>query len=195
MTTEEKLQHFYEASVQSAVQEAQRMKKEHQDALDRMYQEHKNTVERQAQARLQGESDKLKREINKAVSARQLEFRQAYSQKLDEIKTRLFGEVEEKLNQFRTTPAYQEYLCRKIREALAFAGEDPVTIYLDPSDEALIPVLSEKLGVLPVLSPQAFQGGMQAVIPSRNILMDNSFSSLLHEAREEFIFTGGITDE
>ena len=195
MTTEEKLQHFYEASVQSAAKEAEKMKKEHRAALDQMYREHKETVERQARSRLQAESDKLKREINKTVSARQLEFKREYSAKTEEIKSRLFAEVEEKLERFKTTPEYFDYLCRKIREALDFAGDDALTVYIDPADQALIPRISEKLGFTPSVSAQAWKGGMRAVIRSKNILIDSSFATLLDEAREEYIFTGGMADE
>ena len=37
-------------------------------------------------------------------------------------------------------------------------------------------------------------GGMRAVIRSKNILIDNSFLSLLKDAKEKYIFTGGMTD-
>ncbi len=38
-------------------------------------------------------------------------------------------------------------------------------------------------------------GGMRAVIRSKNILIDNSFATLLRKAKEEFVFAGGMTDE
>ena len=34
-----------------------------------------------------------------------------------------------------------------------------------------------------------FLGGVRAVIPEKNILIDNSFETLLNEERENFIFT------
>lgn len=195
MTTEEKLQHFYDASIESAAREAQHLQKEHQEALDQLFQEHKETKERQARSQLQAESDKLKREINKAVSAKQLEYRRAYSAKTEEIKESLFQEVEKRLMHFKTTPEYLDYLCRRIQEALDFAEEDEMVIYIDPSDEHLLPALKEHFNFAPTLSRESWMGGMRAVIRSKNILIDNSFATLLHEAREEFIFTGGIADE
>ena len=75
MTIEEKLQHFYTASIDSAMQEAQQVQTQHQEALDKIFQEHKETKERQIQSHIQAETDNLKREINKTVSARQLEYR------------------------------------------------------------------------------------------------------------------------
>ena len=65
MTVEEKLEHFYNASIESAAKDAEHLQREHQEALDKIFQDHKETKERQARAQLQAESDKLSREINK----------------------------------------------------------------------------------------------------------------------------------
>lgn len=194
LTTEEKLQHFYNASIESAAKDAEQLKNEHQEALDKIFQEHKETKERQAKAQLQTESDNLKREINKTVSARQLEYRRILSSRTEEFKKKIFQEVEEKLNGFKSSSDYTDYLCSRIHEALDFAGEDEMVIYIDPSDEALLPALTQRLGFAPTLSRESWMGGMRAVIRSKNILIDNSFATLLHDAKEEFIFTGGMAD-
>lgn len=195
LTTEEKLQHFYNASIESAAKDAEQLKKEHQEALDKIFQEHKETKERQANAQLQAESDNLKREINKTVSAKQLEYRRILSSRTEEIKKKVFQEVDEKLTRFKSSPDYLEYLCGRIQEALDFAGEDEMVIYIDPSDEALLPSLTDRIGFTPTLSRESWKGGMRAVIRSKNILIDNSFATLLHDAKEEFIFTGGMANE
>ena len=171
MTIEEKLQHFYTASIDSAMQEAQQVQTQHQEALDKIFQEHKETKERQIQSHIQAETDNLKREINKTVSARQLEYRRLLSDKTEEIKQQLFHDVAERLAQFRSTPEYLEYLSQRIQE------------------------LAARFGFAPVVSREAFMGGMRAVIRSKNILIDNSFATLLREAKEEFVFAGGMTDE
>lgn len=140
-------------------------------------------------------TDNLKREINKTVSARQLEYRRLLSDKTEEIKQQLFHDVEERLTQFRSTPEYLEYLSQRIQEARDFAGEDAFVVYLDPADQNRIPELAARFDFAPVVSREAFMGGMRAVIRSKNILIDNSFATLLREAKEEFVFAGGMTDE
>lgn len=101
----------------------------------------------------------------------------------------------ERLAQFRSTPEYLEYLSQRIQEARDFAGEDALVVYLDPADQNWIPELAARFGFAPVVSKEAFMGGMRAVIRSKNILIDNSFATLLREAKEEFVFAGGMTDE
>ena len=195
MTTEEKLQHFYNASIESAAKDAEQLQQEHQAALDKIFQEHKETAERQAKAQLKAESDNIKRKINKAVSSRQLEYRRIISAKKEEIKKKVFDEVEAKLLSFKSSPEYIEYLNKMIQEALDFAEEDEMVIYIDPSDESCIPALEKRFGFAPSVSRESWIGGMRAVIRSKNILIDNSFATLLHDAKEEFIFTGGMADE
>lgn len=84
---------------------------------------------------------------------------------------------------------------QRIQEARDFAGEDALVVYLDPADQNWIPELAARFGFAPVVSREAFMGGMRAVIRSKNILIDNSFATLLREAKEEFVFAGGMTDE
>ena len=45
------------------------------------------------------------------------------------------------------------------------------------------------------ISAMPFLGGVRAVIPEKNILIDNSFETLLNEERENFIFHGGVEHE
>ena len=49
MTTEEKLQNFYNQSLDSATRQAQRVIGAHQKALDKIFEEHKATARRQAE--------------------------------------------------------------------------------------------------------------------------------------------------
>ena len=134
------------------------MQTQHQEALDKIFQEHKETKERQIQSHIQAETDNLKREINKTVSARQLEYRRLLSDKTEEIKQQLFHDVAERLAQFRSTPEYLEYLSQRIQEACDFAGEDALVVYLDPADQNRIPELAARLRLCPGSIQRSFHG-------------------------------------
>lgn len=195
LTTEEKLQHFYDASIESAAKEAATITKEHQDALDKTFLEHKETKERQAMAQIKTETDRIKREINKVVSARQIETRRIISAKKDELEAVIFEDIEKRLEIFKKSPEYIEYLTKHIQEAIDFAQKDEMVVYIDPSDEACIPELEKRFGFAPKISRESWMGGMRAVIRSKNILIDNSFATLLQDAKDEFVFSGGRGDE
>ena len=195
MTTEEKLQNFYNHSLDSASREAERLIADHQHALDKLFSEHKEIKLRQAEEEVAAETEKAKRDLNKSLSADQLQIKRQLSRKNMELKDQLFAEVREKLNEYKKDPSYEDYLARKIREAVDFAGTDHLKLYLDSSDEAHKASLESKLSVTLTISSIPFLGGIRAVIPEKNILIDNSFETLIAEERENFIFHGGIGHE
>ena len=127
-------------------------------------------------------------------AARDLDLAQARLDSVDRLICEIAPAIEYNW-QSELTPEYLEYLSQRIQEARDFAGEDALVVYLDPADQNWIPELAARFGFAPVVSREAFMGGMRAVIRSKNILIDNSFATLLREAKEEFVFAGGMTDE
>lgn len=194
MTTEEKLQHFYDFSMKSADTEAKQILSEYQSTLDAQFRAHKEEKNLEAERQLKDEANKARREINKALSAEQLNIKRLISNKEREIKEQLFAEVKDKLIAYKSaSPAeYLDFICTKIKEAWAFAAGDEMTIYIDPSDEALQKDIEDKTGVKTTISKEIFFGGMRAVISSKNILIDESFVTLMNEAKDNFTFDGGI---
>ena len=195
LTIEEKLNNFYQSSIETARANASMIIEEHQAALDKIFTEHKETMERQAAAELAAEKEKLKRELNKQLSTEQLHIKRSLSRKNMELKDKLFAEVIEKLRAFKKTPEYTAYLERKIKEPCDFAAGDALTIYLNASDAHLKEQLEQSTNTKLTLSREDFKGGVRAVIETKHILIDNSFLTLLNDERETFIFHGGVTHE
>lgn len=195
LTIEEKLNNFYQSSIETARANANAIIEEHQAALDKIFTEHKETMERQAAAELAAEKEKLKRELNKQLSTEQLHIKRSLSRKNMELKDKLFAEVIEKLRAFKKTPEYTAYLERKIKETCDFAAGDALTIYLNASDAHLKEQLEQSTNAELILSREDFKGGVRAVIETKHILIDNSFLTLLNDERETFIFHGGMTHE
>ena len=191
MTIEEKLQHFYDLSVEEAGSTAEDDLRNHKARLEEMLNQHKQARKQDSEEQLKAETANAKREINKALSAEQLTLKRELNARENELKDQLFVDVKEKLNAFRSTAAYKEYLIRKIRDAVAFAGDDELFVYLSPEDAGLLQELSASVGFPIQLANESFIGGMRAEIPSKNILIDNSFTEALRVRRREFNFDGG----
>ena len=183
MTIDEKLQHFYEVSLDEAREDAAQAIQEHKEHLARTLEDHKQT------------SRHVRREVNKALSAEQITLRRDLSRKQEELKETLFAEVKTKVQQFITTAEYDEYLCRRINEAVKFAGDDEIQIYLSSSDKSKANDLAQKTGTPLQVSKEDFIGGIRAEIPHKNILIDNSFSANLASMCREFKFDGGLKNE
>ena len=195
MTIDEKLQHFYEVSLEEAREDAAQAIQEHKRLLSEKLEEHRQLSRQNAEAEVKAETEHVRREVNKALSAEQITLKRDWSKKQEELKEALFGEVSTKIRDFMSTSEYETYLCRKIKEAQDFAENDESHIFLSSTDRERLDALIQKTGISLQVSEEDFIGGIRAEIPHKNILIDNSFAANLDAMRKEFKFDGGMTHE
>lgn len=191
MTTEEKLKRFSEAALSDAQKQSDALIENTTNAINADYEEYKATIDEQMALRLKSESENTRVQLNKELADRQLEIKRKQGAKQEELKEKIIVEVRNKLAMFMDTPEYENFLIRKIKDALLFAGNDEISIYIDPNDASYLNMLQVNTGATISVSKYSFGGGMRAVIRSKNILIDNSFESKLAEATDSFTFTGG----
>ena len=72
MTIDEKLQHFYEVSIDEAKEDAAQAIQAHKENLSQMLEEHKQSQRQTADAQIKAEAEHVRREVNKALSAEQI---------------------------------------------------------------------------------------------------------------------------
>lgn len=195
MKMQEKLQHFYKVSLESAQEEAQKEIESYEAELEQGFASYKEEKLRQEEANRKAEQESARRQANKEISSEQIELRRRLSGCQDECKQQLFEEVEKKLQAYRKDPAYEEYLLAKYKKALTFAGEDQIDLILSHGDQAYAENLEKKLAHPVTVSEEDFGGGIRAVIEARNIQIDDSFASMLEAERQSYIYEGGITHE
>lgn len=195
MTTEEKLQHFYEVSMDTAREEATKALDEYKAALEIEMERHKQEKQAASENQFKIESDNAAREINKALSAEHLHIKRKLSKKQQKLKESIFAEVEELLDDFSKKPEYTDWLENKIKQSLEIAENDSVQIYLTAKDSAKAEELTKRTGITPLISETDFLGGIRAVIPEKNILIDNTFLTAFENEKERFNFDGGFTHE
>ena len=194
MTTEEKLQHFLDTCMEDARTRSSRMLDEYMAALEKTFEEHQADAKRRSEMQVRLESEKIEREINKKLSIEQIGIKRTMGQKQEELKEKLFVELKDMLANFMETPEYHALLEKQIQSAVNFAGKDEVILYLDPADEDKVRRLALHHGQASLkISEYSFNGGTRAVIPSRHILIDNSFQTKLEEAKENFHFDLSLT--
>lgn len=191
MTIEEKLEHFQILCFQDVTARSEKMLNDYTESLRKTLEEHKQDLERQAEMQISAEMDKIERDINKQLSLEQINIKRRYSGKQEEYKSMLFNELRDKLAYFMDTQEYQAFLEAQVNKALAFAGGTPVIVYFDDSDADKVNQIALHTGADIRLSEHSFLGGIQAEIPSKNILIDHSFKSKLEEAEANFQFRLG----
>ena len=156
MTIEEKLTHFYDTSVEEARRQAEKDVQDHKDSLDAALEEHKKMALENAASSRKAEIANAQREINKALSAEQLNIRRDWTTRQSRLKEKLFSEVREQILKFMESSRYEEYLCTKIEEAVCFAEHDEIQIYLSKEDEPRLKSLTIKTGFPLKLSKDSF---------------------------------------
>ena len=195
MTTEEKLQHFYEVSMDTAREEATKVLDEYKAALETEMERHKQEKQAASESQFKIDSDNAAREINKALSAEHLHIKRKLSKKQQKLKESIFAEVEELLDDFSKKPEYTDWLENKIKQSLEIAENDSIQIYLTAKESAKAEELTKRTGITPLISETDFLGGIRAVIPEKNILIDNTFLTAFENEKERFNFDGGFTHE
>lgn len=174
-----------------AREESAQQLSDYRKALDQTFEEHAADARKSAEQQIEAETEKLERETNKRLAIGQLDVRRRVSRRQEELKDKLFVELRDRIANFMETPEYTALLERQIAAARELAGEEELLIYMDPSDEALVGRLALHQRVRIQISAYSFSGGTRAVIPSRHILIDNSFETKLAEARQAFKFELG----
>lgn len=195
MTTEEKLQHFYEVSMDTAREEATKVLNEYKTALETEMEHHKQEKQAASENQFKIATDNAAREINKALSAEHLHIKRKLSKKQQQLKESIFAEVEDLLEDFSKKPEYIDWLEEKIKQSLEIAEHDSVQIYLTAKDSAKAEELKKRTGITPLISETNFLGGIRAVILEKNILIDNTFLTAFENEKERFNFDGGFTHE
>ena len=103
--------------------------------LESVLRDHEENVRKQAEARIQTETETIQREANKRLAINQIGLKRTYSQKQEELQGRIFSELRDRLARFMETPAYETLLKEQIRKARDFAQGEEIHIYIDPADQ------------------------------------------------------------
>lgn len=191
MTLEQKIEHLKDAAMQEARAEGNAIMKQHEDALEGVFEQHKAEALRQSETRIKAEGINARQQLNMAMSKAQLELKRELSKTQKELKKELFQEVDEKVQEYMKTEDYKHLLVAYIEKAARFAGGEAMTIYINPTDADKKEYLEEHTGMTLTINKEDFIGGVRAVIHERNILIDRAFKGAIDNEYHKFVFKGG----
>ena len=191
MTLEEKLSHLQSSSMEEARAEGNAIIDNYREALEKVLKDHKEEMRWQAETRIKAEQSNARHMLNQANARTQLELKRKTGKVQVELKDKIFKEAHALVEEYMQTDEYEAYLVKSIRKATEFAPGEDMTIYINPSDEPRLSSLEKATGTRLTVSSEDFIGGTRAVIRERNILIDNSFTTLLRNEYDKFIFSGG----
>lgn len=190
MTLEEKIAHLQATSMEEARAEGNAIIDNYREALEKLLKDHKEEMLWQAETRVKAEQSNARHMLNQAAARTQLELKRRTGKIQVELKDKIFEEAHALAQNFMKTAAYEDYMAKSIRKAISFAAGEEMTIYINPTDERLRTRLEEMTGTSLTVSAEDFIGGTRAVLRERNILIDNSFKTLLRNEYDKFLFGG-----
>lgn len=186
MTLDEKLEQFYNATIESATNQNLKITGDYNDSLAKILEEHKKDTLQKSEVTYQLESENLIREKNRTLSSASINIKRKLNEKSTSLIDILFQNIQKKLEDFMKTEEYNSLLIKQILNAKEFARNDEVIIYINSSDTYLKEMLEEKTKITLTISTTDFIGGTRAVIHDKNILIDHSLSSKILEVKEAF---------
>lgn len=189
MTIEEKLENFSKLCEDNAQKSADKILADHELSLENAYKEHKTDAKRQHDIAIRSAKDKIHNDQNKELSYCHIKYRKMASDLAESLKHDLFDLVRDKLDKYKKSDEYISLLVRYIDDAHDIADSEDIDIYIDPSDSSLLDKLSSYSHTDIKISDISFGGGIRAVLPDKNILIDNSFETRLYELSQSFRFT------
>ena len=101
MTLEQKIEHLKDAAMQEARAEGNAIMKQHEDALEGVFEQHRAEALRQSETRIKAEGINASQQLNMAMSKAQLELKEGIEQDSERIEKELFLEVDEKVQEYR----------------------------------------------------------------------------------------------
>lgn len=191
MTIDEKISRLQAAAMEEARAEGNAIIRQHEEALEGVFEQHRKEAVRQAQTRVHAEEVNARQQLNMAMSKAQLELKRELGRTQQKLKTQLFEEVGSLLQEYMKTEAYTHLLVEYIEQAAEYADGETITIYINPTDEGKKEYLEEHTGMQLTVSKEDFIGGVRAVIRERNILINRAFKGALEEEQNAFVFEGG----
>lgn len=188
MEISEKLDIFYRAAIDAANEQSTAMLDKYRARYETDIAAYRQEKQKEQQTRERIAQERVRKKVNRALSEEMVLLKKEYHKAQEEKKDELFALVEQKIADYRGTEAYAALLAQKTVQAVRLANGGELRVYIDPADVHLQEELEKKCNCAILVSAYPFGGGIRAVIPEKNVLIDESFDSKLAAERAQFSF-------
>lgn len=186
MTEEEKLENFSKTVLADVNAKNEAVLSEYQHGLSETVEEQRRIAQEKAENNYKYEKDVLERKKNKTLADVLLSEKKKVSEQSTKIGIEVFSLLKTKVEEFKESEEYVDYLIRSVEKMKAFAKNEEMVVYIDPSDEKVKDKVEKATRVTLTISDTEFVGGIKAMIEAKNILIDNSLMSKIAEAKSHF---------
>ena len=162
---------------------------ERKERLDRK----ENEFLQRAYEEIQGTIAKAKKESNSKLLRAELDAKKQLLIKREQIVDDIMDGAKQKLQEFKSSAEYEEWLKELINKAFSEVGEGAKTVYVTADDTKLKPwieKIQDEVTVEPV-EDSDFIGGVRVYNTTRRVAVDYSFGEMLIEQRQKFLRENG----
>ncbi len=153
-----------------------------------------NEYLQEAYETIQADVELVKKTDNAKVLQEEIKARRELLRKREEIIDNVFSDVRERIDAFRQTGEYGEWLVKKTKDAVDEIGGGSVTVYVVPEDMKYAKKLAKAAKNVTVeeTDEEGFIGGVKVKSLEKRVTADYSLGGLLSEQREGFLQTSGL---
>lgn len=193
--SEEKVSKFVQAITQYAQDQKEKIHQEVEDFKSEKLLKAEQEVLRDSYSLIQKERMELQGDMSREMSRRDLAARKDLLALRRDMMLQVFGDAENKLTAFCSTPDYLDYLKKSMEELSGVLPAQGTTYEVCRRDEALLPRLRElcPAGSRVELTDDIRLGGIRGHNPSAGLMADDTLDARLEDQKDWFIAHAGLT--
>ncbi len=173
---------------------------EKKELYDKELEEYKtvleNSVKDEALQRAYGVIQREKNAIIKERHEKESRFAAEKKKELlkyrDEILNKIYSQLDKRLEEYRKTPEYEQFMVKTVTDAKNALGGGDVTAYIDKADEFMSEKLEKATGAKIEVTENKIIGGARVKCMTGNMICDNSLAEKLNENKTEFFEKSGL---
>lgn len=191
---EEKIQKFSAFVLEDAT-------KQRDEMLRQLEQQKKEKIDHKelellsaAYGEIQDTVAKSRRENNERVLKIEMDLKKQLILERETMINEVFDQVGQKITAYIHTPAYKDWLIKKVKTALDEVGKGRKTIYLTTADMQYKADLEREFDQITVQAADEddFVGGIKVLNHDRQVSVDYSIGGLIAEEKRRFLQTSGL---
>ena len=182
MKVSEKLDMFSKLAIKQAEEKRIRILNEIKEEYNRALREIQDSLQKEADSTIREEAYKVWQEKNRVMLQSSVEMKRSLIELRDELADKLFDNIREKLNEYMQTPEYESALMDQIQKISRQYCD--LLIYLDPVDMRFAEQIKWRFNA--DVDCESLIGGFRVLIKEKHMVIENSFSARLEEAKENF---------
>ena len=187
-----KIESFRETVLKDAEKKKSELMAEMDQVRRETYANAENEALNHAYNVIQKEKNGIIKERHEKVSKIMADSKKALLKKREEILQKVYGELYIRIDEYRRTEEYKNFLLESMRDGIKSVGNGDIAVIIDEKDKEYIPMLQES-SAYPVSADSAeIIGGSRVINRTKNIICDNSLAEKLAEVKAGFLEETGL---